>query len=77
MVTLYMCVCCLNALETIYILAYANSVTNEVCNPVSQFWTREGAYQLSLHQWQVSINPTLRRHPLKIKSSRMLCYVYY
>lgn len=65
------CVCCLNALETIYIRAYANSTTNEVCNP-NQFWTGEGVSQLSLHQWQVS-KPYFKRTSLK-DSSLLGCY---
>lgn len=48
------CLCCCNTLEIIHILAYANSIINEVCNSLSQFWTGEGVSQLSLHQWQVS-----------------------
>jgi len=66
------CVCCLNALETIHTLAYANSITNEVSNPLSHFWTGKGASQLSLHQWQVS-KPYSKKTSLK-DSSLLGCY---
>ena len=66
------CVCCHNVLETIHILAYANSITNEVCKPLSQFWTAEGVTQLSLRQWRVS-KSYFKKTSLK-DSSLLGCY---
>jgi hypothetical protein len=62
-VTLYVC-----ALEIIHILAYANSITNEVLVNFGLV----SISQLSLHQWQVS-KPYSKKTSLK-DSSLLGCY---
>jgi hypothetical protein len=67
-----LCTCWHNALETINILAYANSITTDVCNPLGKFWTGEGVPQLSLHQCQVSKSYSKKTSPKD--SSLVGCY---